>query len=48
MNDKELNALISLSEDPDNKVFDSVKYRFLELVRYCQNFKMLGKATLTV
>tara|TARA_B100001057_G_scaffold478504_1_gene549021 strand:- start:521 stop:1375 length:855 start_codon:yes stop_codon:yes gene_type:complete len=31
MNDKELNALISLLEDPDNEVFDSVKYRLLEL-----------------
>ena len=31
MNNKELNALISLLEDPDNEVFDSVKYRLLEL-----------------
>jgi len=31
MNNKELNALISLLEDTDNEVFDSVKYRLLEL-----------------
>ena len=33
MNDKELNALISLLEDPDNEVFDSVKSRLIR-VRY--------------
>ncbi|MGB1988393.1 MAG: transglutaminase family protein [Flavobacteriales bacterium] len=31
MNDKELNALISLLEDPDKEVFDSVKSRLIEL-----------------
>ena len=31
MNDKELNALISLLEDPDKEVFDSVKSRLVEL-----------------
>ena len=31
MNNEELNALISLLEDPDNEVFDSVKCRLLEL-----------------
>lgn len=31
MNDKELNALISLLEDPDKDVFDSVKTRLIEL-----------------
>ena len=31
MNDKELNALISLLEDPDKEVFDSVKSRLVKL-----------------
>ena len=31
MNDKELNALISLLEDPDKEVFNSVKSRLVEL-----------------
>ena len=31
MNYKELNALISLLEDPDKEIFDSVKSRLVEL-----------------
>ena len=31
MNYKELNALISLLEDPDKEIFDSVKSRLIEL-----------------